>query len=202
MYKVASSSLPFSGGRREMELHPAVQLFKGQTQERGPLLVGELLERIWRVVFFVVDSLLFGQHALMQDTANQNAAGFLPVKDNMLALLHAPQPRANFITLATERGIIGKELATIFKLADIVVGLDFAPGAKGIKADVEQIGFGTMRKTEPGHGLTRRRGKVELLTDTLKNIALSNAAGVAFIDGGPQRGKLSLVSLFLTLQGP
>jgi hypothetical protein len=44
----------------------------------------------------------------MQDTANQNAAGFLPVKDNMLALLHAPQPRANFITRATERGIIGK----------------------------------------------------------------------------------------------
>jgi hypothetical protein len=59
-----------------------------------------------------------------------------------------------------------------------------------------------MRKTEPGHGLTRRRGKVELLTDTLKNIALGNAAGVAFIDGGPQRGKFSLVSLFLTLQGP
>jgi len=138
----------------------------------------------------------------MQDTGNQNAAGFLPVKDNMLALLHAPQPRASFITRATERGIIGKELATIFKLADIAVGLDFAPGAKGIKADVEQIGFGTMRKTEPGHGLTRRRGKVELLTDTLKNIALGNAAGVAFIDGGPQRGKLSLVSLFLTLQGP
>ena len=69
---------------------------------------------------------------------------------------------------------------------------------KGIKADVEQIGFGTMRKTELGHGLTRRRGKVELLTDTLKNIALGNAASVAFVDGGPQRGKLSLVSLFLT----
>ena len=156
------------------------------------------LERIWRVVF-VVESLLFGQHALMQDTGNQNAAEFFPVKHNMLALLHAPQPRANFITRAAERGIIGKELATIFKLADIAVGLDCAPGAKGIKADVEQIGFGTMRKTEPGHGLTRRRGKVELLTDTLKNIALGNAASVAFINGGPQRGKLSLVSLFLTL---
>jgi hypothetical protein len=120
----------------------------------------------------------------------------------MLALLHAPQPGANFITRATECGIIGKELATIFKLADIAVGLDFAPGTKGIKADVEQIGFGTMRKTELGHRLTRRRGKVELLTDTLKNIALGNAAGVAFINGGPQRGKLSLVSLFLTLQRP
>ena len=100
---------------------------------------------VWLVVF-VVDSLLFGQHALMQDTGNQNAAGFLPVKHNMLALLHAPQPRASFITRATERGIIGKELATIFKLADIAVGLDFAPGAKGIKADVEQIGFARCEK--------------------------------------------------------
>jgi hypothetical protein len=70
-------------------------------------------------------------------TANQDTAGFLPLKHNMLALLHAPQPRANFITLPTERGIIGKELATIFKPADIAVSLDFAPCAKGIKADVE-----------------------------------------------------------------
>ena len=49
-------------------------------------------------------------------------------------------------------GLSGKELATIFKLADIAVSLDFAPGAKGIKADGEQIGFGTMRKTEPATG--------------------------------------------------
>lgn len=138
----------------------------------------------------------------MQDTANQNAGAFLPVKHNVLALRHAPQPKANFMTRATESGIIGKKLATIFKLADITVGLDFTPGAKGIKSDVEQIGFGTMGKMEPAHGLTGRRGKVELLTNTLKNIAFGNAAGVAFIDGGPQRDKLSLVSLFLTLQGP
>ena len=164
----------------------------------GPIAL-PFSERIWYVVFLVLDSLLFGQRALMQDTANQNTAGFLPVKHNMLALLLAPQPRANFITRPTERGTIGKELATIFKLTDIAVSRDFAPGAKGINADVEQIGFGTMRKAEPGHGLTRRRGKVELLTDTLKNIALGNAASVAFIDGGPQRGKFSLVSLFLTL---
>ena len=126
---------------------------------RAPLFLRRLdLERIWYVVFVVLDSLLFGQHALMEDTANQNTAGFLPVKHNMLALLHAPQPRADFIILPTERGIIGKELATIFKLAYIAVSLDFAPGVKAVKADVEQIGFGTMRKSEPGHALTGRRG--------------------------------------------
>jgi hypothetical protein len=77
-----------------------------------------------------------------------------------------------------------------------------APIAKGIEADVEQIGFGTMRKAEPCHGLARRQRQGELFQDTVKNVALGNAAGVAFIDGCPQRGKLSLVSLFLTLQGP
>jgi hypothetical protein len=44
------------------------------------------------------------------------------------------------LTRATERGIIGKELATIFKLADIAVGLDLAPGAKGIKAGAAHAG--------------------------------------------------------------
>ena len=99
------------------------------------------LRRIWRVVF-IVDSLVFGQHALMQDTGNQNAARVLPVKHHMLALLHPTQPKANFIARAAERGIVGNELAAIFKLAYIAVGLGFAPFAKGINADVEQIGFG------------------------------------------------------------
>ena len=37
-----------------------------------------------------------------------------------------------------------------------------------------------MGKTEPDHGLTRRHGRVELLTDALENIALGNAADVAY----------------------
>jgi hypothetical protein len=115
---------------------------------------------------------------------------------------HAPQARSNFITRATERGIVGKKLATIFKLPNVTVGLGLAPSAKGIKADVEQIGFSTMRKAEPCHGLTRRQRQGEFFQDTVKNVALGNTAGVAFIDGCPQRGKRSLVSLFLTLQRP
>jgi hypothetical protein len=85
--------------------------------------------------------LLFGQYALMQDTGNQNAAGLLPVKHNMLALLHATQPRANFIAQAAQRRIVGNKLATIFKLADIAVGLGFTPGAKAIKAEFRDIAW-------------------------------------------------------------
>ena len=91
---------------------------------------------------FVVDSLIFRQHALMKDTGNQNASGVRPVEHHVLALLDPTQPRANFIAWAAERRVVGNELATIFKLVDIAVGLGFAPDAGGINADVEQIGFG------------------------------------------------------------
>ena len=80
------------------------------------------LERIWRVVL-IVESLFFGQHALMKDTGNQNAAEFFPEKHNMLALLHAPQAKANFITRAAERGIIGKEVATIVSVTQSTMRL-------------------------------------------------------------------------------
>src|SRR5271166_1283319 len=74
---------------------------------------GHPLIALWSLVLRVVlvlDGLVFGQHPLMQNTGNQNAARFLPVKHHMLALLHAPEARSNFITRATERGIVGKEL--------------------------------------------------------------------------------------------
>ena len=132
----------------------------------------------------------------MEDTGNQNVACLLPVKDNMLALFHAPQARANFITLATEGGIIGENLATIFKLADIATGLDLAPSANRINVDVEQIGFGTKRETELAHGANAASRQFGFLTDALENIALGNAADVALIDGDSQHGDLSLVLLF------
>jgi hypothetical protein len=61
--------------------------------------------------------LVFRQPALVQDRRNQNSALLLAVKHHMFALLHAPQPRADFIARAAERGIVGKELAAILKLA-------------------------------------------------------------------------------------
>jgi hypothetical protein len=81
-------------------------------------------------------------------------------------------------------------------------GLDSVSGAKDTKADVEEIGFGRVRKAKSGHGLMRRRWKVELLTDALKNIALSNAAGMTFFNGALQCRKLSIVSLFPALESP
>jgi hypothetical protein len=40
----------------------------------------------------------FQEHALMQDAGNQNAASFLPVEQNMFAILMTAQAGANFIT--------------------------------------------------------------------------------------------------------
>ena len=52
----------------------------------------------------------FRQHPLMQYTGNQNAARFLPVKYHMLALLHAPEARSNFMEGIGSRATILFEL--------------------------------------------------------------------------------------------
>lgn len=54
----------------------------------------------------------------------------------MLALLHAMQPRTNVITGTAKRRIVGEKPATLFKLQDVAFGLGFAPGTKGVEADV------------------------------------------------------------------
>ena len=87
----------------------------------------------------------------MQDAANQDAAEFLAVKDDMLALLHAPQTGAYFIAFAAQAGGIGKKTATLFKLIDITIGLRFPPSAKSIIDDVVRISLGAPRKTISGH---------------------------------------------------
>jgi len=155
-----------------------------------------------RPVVFIVDGLSFGQHALVQDAGNQNASGVLAVKDNVPAALHPAKAGTNMVTRPAQRGMIGKHLATRLKIVDVTEGLVFAPGAKGISADAEQIGFAPTGETKRGHGLARPRGKVEGLPDTCKDAALGNTACVALIDGRLQRGKLRLVLLFLTFQRP
>ena len=87
----------------------------------------------------------------MQDTGDQNAAWFLAVKHDVLALLHTAQPGPNLIVRTTESGIVREKPATLFHLGDITISLSFAPSTEGIKADVEQIGLGAARETKPGH---------------------------------------------------
>src|ERR1035438_7967169 len=50
--------------------------------------------------------------------------------------------------------------------------------------------------------LALRRGKFKCSPNPRKWFALGNTAGVAFINGCAQRGKLRLVQCFLTSQGP
>src|ERR1019366_2008355 len=64
--------------------------------------------------------------------------------------------------------------------------------------------------SRPRHGakneklarLAPRRGKLQRLPDTCKCVAPDNPAGVAFVNGRPQRGQLRLVLLFFALQNP
>ena len=138
-----------------------------------------------RLVALIVDGVSFGQHALMQDARNQNTPRLLTIKHNVLAMLQTAQAMTNILTESARRGIVGKRLATNLKLGDVTGGLGFAPGSKGVIADAQQVGLSTTRKTKRSHGLARRVGKLEGLPHTAKYVALSNAAGVAFVNGRP-----------------
>ncbi len=63
-------------------------------------LVTRALRRL-RLVVLIVEGMSFGKHPLMQDAGNQNAATFLPVKQDMLAMLVTVHAGANVIANAT-----------------------------------------------------------------------------------------------------
>jgi hypothetical protein len=88
----------------------------------------------------------------VQDTRNENAPGLLPIKDDVLALLHAAQAWTDIVTLSAQSGIGGKPPATILQFAEVTDSLVLAPDLKGIEANAEQIALSATRETKPGHG--------------------------------------------------
>jgi hypothetical protein len=96
------------------------------------------LKDSWHVVF-VVNALVFRQHALMQDSGNEDTSGFLPVKDNMLALLHATHAWTNMFAGTPKGWIVRKQPAAIFQLAEVALSLGCTPGVERIVTDVVQI---------------------------------------------------------------
>ncbi len=68
--------------------------------------------------------------------------------------------------------IVGQHLATSLKVADVTVGLSFAPGTEGYN---RRCSAGRSRhgaKNEAWHGLAPCQGKLELLPDASKRVAL------------------------------
>jgi len=105
-----------------------------------------------RLVVLIVDGVSIGQHALMQDTRNQNTTTLLAVEHDVFAMLMAAQGGANVITEPAQRRIVGKRLTTSFKLAKVTGGLGFAPFAKGVIADAQQVGLSATCKSKRSHG--------------------------------------------------
>jgi hypothetical protein len=104
-----------------------------------------------RSVGLIAGVVLFGQHAVVEDAGNQNAGTVLTVKYDMLAMLHTAQARANFVAGSAERGIVSQSLAKNFEVAEMAGGLGFAPCAKCVLGDAEQVGLRAARKTEYSH---------------------------------------------------
>jgi hypothetical protein len=80
----------------------------------------------------------------MQDAGYQNAAFLPPVENHMPALFHSAQAGADFMAAPPQRWIIGKSLATVFQLVEIADGLICTPCLQRVRADFEQIGFGSL----------------------------------------------------------
>src|ERR1035437_6448375 len=100
----------------------------------------------------IVDGVSIGQHALMQDARNQDAAALLAVEHDVHAMLMTAQAKPNVIAEPAERWIEGQRLATRFQFAEVTGGLGFAPFAKGVVADVQQVSPGAARESKPSHG--------------------------------------------------
>ena len=105
-----------------------------------------------RFVVLIVDGVSIGQHAMMQDARNQNTTTLLAVEHHVLAMLQTPQARTNVVTEPAQRRVVSKRLATNLKLADVTGGLGFAPCAKGVIADAQQVVLRTTRKSKGSHG--------------------------------------------------
>jgi len=79
------------------------------------------------LVVFVIDAVSLGQHALMQDSRNQNTTLLKAVEYDVLAMLMSSQGRANVLAQPAQCRIVRKHLATSLKLADVPRGLGLAP---------------------------------------------------------------------------
>src|ERR1019366_187640 len=103
-------------------------------------------------VLRVVNSVSFGQHALVQDAGNQKASGVLAVEHDVPANLYTTQARANIIASPTQRRIVRQHLAACLQITDVAEGLVLTPSAKSIRAEAQHVGFGAARETKEGHG--------------------------------------------------
>jgi hypothetical protein len=103
-----------------------------------------------REILFI-DGVSFGQHALVKDAGDQNTFGFPAVEDNVPAGRHSTKARTNIVARPAQHGIIGECLATPFKVVEIADCLAFAPGAKGIGADTDQVCLCAARETKYGY---------------------------------------------------
>lgn len=150
----------------------------------------------------VLDCMSLGKHAIVQYTGDKYSTAVLPVENDVPAVFHATQAGSKVVTESSRRRIIGADSTTSLNVVEVSDSLRFAPGAKRVRRNAQQVRFGAAGESKPRHGLTPRRRKIERFSDAFENVAFGNAAGIAFVDGRPQRGHLRLIHLLFPLQSP
>ena len=105
-----------------------------------------------RIRDHVLERLLLGQHASVQNAQNEDAILLAPIKHYVPPFFKAMEAGTNPVAGPSKRWIAGKHLRALLKAVEVTLGLSRTPGLKRVCADAQQVGFGAARKTQWVHG--------------------------------------------------
>lgn len=135
----------------------------------------------------------------MKYAGDRDVRGLLAKQDDMAANLRTPQTRANVRALAPKARIGRQHLAMGSEIEDVPHGLCLPPGSKGVSSYLVQISLGANCEMCSAQLCSRGRA-FDFFENAAEYITLSEAAGIAFVDGGSQSGEFRLVDLLLMFE--
>jgi hypothetical protein len=117
-------------GLRSRSTNPVVNVLKNRF-----ICVRPIGRNLVEVLFFITEGLLPGQHFLVKDAGDANSCIQVSIEDHMPALFQATQSWESRTARSTEKGILSKPLAAIFKLIYVLCCLRLAPLSQGVLGD-------------------------------------------------------------------
>src|ERR1039458_7050500 len=97
----------------------------------------------------VLEPLPLREHALMQDSTDEDSIGICPIDDHMFSLLDAPVSSPDSIASAPDMRSPNQQFEAIVKVIEVTLCLAQAPPVHRV--------FGNLDQVEPGPGPKRRR---------------------------------------------
>jgi len=90
----------------------------------------------------VLEQLPLRQHALVQDSADEDPVGIRSIDHNVFPMLDAPVSRTNLLERAPHLRSLNQPLEAIVKAIEVALRLALTPPVQGV--------FGNLNQVEPG----------------------------------------------------